>query len=390
EEGRRSRQREVYSLLQVALSLALLIATGLALRTLQRVSTADPGFARDHRLLVNLNAPRKAYPPREMTALFTQLLEQARNLPGVQAATLALGPTGPAPGTCASPTAAETGKRTARNLVDPTYFAVMGVPIVAGRGLAAGGALGDPPEVVVTETMARAWWPGESALGKPLWLGCKPGERVRGEVVGVARDTRYALDASPYASYYVSRLQVAESGDFGLILHTAGNPYLWVKPAMDLLEKAGPNLRVYEVQSLADADAVSYWSVKWQAALVGCLGALAIVLAAIGLYGVVAYAVSQRTREIGVRMALGAAPGDVRWMVLAHGLRITAAGVALGLALSVATVRLLRGYLYGLSPFDPVAFGGACLAWIAIAMLASWFPSRRATRVDPLTALKWE
>jgi ABC-type antimicrobial peptide transport system permease subunit len=129
---------------------------------------------------------------------------------------------------------------------------------------------------------------------------------------------------------------------------------------------------------------------KWRAALVGALGALAILLAAIGLYGVVAYAVSQRTREIGVRMALGASPGDVQWMVLNHGLRITAAGIAIGLVFSAAAARLLRGYLYGLSPFDPIAFGGACLAWIAIAMLASWIPSRRATRVDPLIALKWE
>lgn len=159
---------------------------------------------------------------------------------------------------------------------------------------------------------------------------------------------------------------------------------------MQAVRSAGPSLRVYEMQSIDDATAVSLWAVKWQAALVTGLGMLAIALAAIGLYGVVAYAVSQRTREIGIRMALGAATADVQWMVLGRGLRLTAIGLAIGLALSAGTVRLLRGYLYGLSPFDPVAFGGACLAWVAIAMLASWFPARRATRVDPLTALKWE
>ena len=114
------------------------------------------------------------------------------------------------------------------------------------------------------------------------------------------------------------------------------------------------------------------------------------MLAAIGLYGVVAYAVSQRTREIGVRIALGAAPGDVQWMVLAHGLRITGIGILGGLLIGAATVRLLRRFLYGLSPFDPIAFAAASLAWIAIAMLASWYPARRATRVDPITALKYE
>ena len=139
-----------------------------------------------------------------------------------------------------------------------------------------------------------------------------------------------------------------------------------------------------------DLVAVSLWEVKWQAALLGSLGLLAIVLAAIGVAGVMAYAVSQRTREIGIRMALGAQPGDVQWMVLAQGLRITGIGIVAGLLVSAASVRLLRNYLYGLSPFDPTAFAAASLLWLAIAILASWYPARRASRVDPMTALKYE
>jgi putative ABC transport system permease protein len=389
-DGRPSRQREIYSVAQVALSLALLIATGLALRALQRVETADPGFARDHRLSVNLFASPKTYSPQEGVLMYNGLLERARRIPGVLDATLAFGPLGPAPAECLSASPLAPARRVAGNLVEPNYFAMMTVPILKGRGFIAGGAIGDAPDIVVTETMARNWWPGEDVLGKTLWIGCGASQRSRGQVTGVARDTRPALDANVPAAYYLSRRQWPGNGNLALIVRTAGDPYQWVKPLMQVVESAGPNLRIYEIQSLADADAVSYWSVKWQAALVSGLGILAILLAAIGLYGVVAYAVSQRTREIGVRMALGAAPGDVQWMVLAHGLRITAIGVAVGLALCVATVRLLRGYLYGLSPFDPVAFGGACLAWIAIAMLASWLPARRATRVDPLVALKWE
>src|ERR1017187_7583187 len=127
-----------------------------------------------------------------------------------------------------------------------------------------------------------------------------------------------------------------------------------------------------------------------QAALLGSLGLLAIVLAAIGVAGVMAYAVSQRTREIGIRMALGAQPGDVQWMVLAQGLRITGIGIVAGLLVSAASVRLLRNYLYGLSPFDPTAFAAASLLWLAIAILASWYPARRASRVDPMTALNYE
>jgi hypothetical protein len=278
----------------------------------------------------------------------------------------------------------------AGNLVEPNYFAMMAVPIVKGRGLLEGGAPGDAPDIVVNETMARTWWPSEEAIGKTLWIGCGLSQRTVGQVVGVARDIRPSLGDDVYAAYYLSRRQWPGNGNLALIIRTVGDPYDWTRPLMRVVEGGGPNLRIYKIESLADADAISYWSVKWQAALVSGLGILAILLAAIGLYGVVAYAVSQRTREIGVRMALGASPGDVQWMVLGRGLRITAVGVALGLALSVAAVRLLRGYLYGLSPFDPVAFGGACLAWIAIALLASWVPARRATRVDPLAALKWE
>lgn len=384
--GRASWQRELYTLAQVALSLALLIGTGLALRALNRVETADPGYATDHRLSVNLFASPRTYDRQESELLFTNLLDAARRIPGVLAATLAFAPGELAPRYCASLSSSGPSHPVPGNTIEPNYFEMMVVPIIRGRGLGTSGA----PETVITETMARGWWPGGEPLGQTLWTGCGAA-RVPPQVVGVARDTRFALNQAPLPGFYVARQQDPGNGNFALIVRTAGEPHRWAKPLMEMLvNRGGPNLRIYEVASLADALAISYWEVKWRAALVAALGALAIVLAAIGLYGVVAYAVSQRTREIGVRVALGAAPGDVQWMVLAHGLRITAIGVALGLALSLATVRLLRGYLYGLSPFDPAAFGGACLAWIAIAMLASWFPARRATRVDPLVALKWE
>src|SRR4029077_17016857 len=146
---------------------------------------------------------------------------------------------------------------------------------------------------------------------------------------------------------------------FAVVARTAGDPYQWSKPLLDVLSTVSPELHIYEAASLADALSLSYWEMRWQAALLGGGGALAIVLAAIGLYGVVACSVAQRTREIGVRMAIGAQPSDVQWMFLAGALRLTAAGIAAGLAVSAGTVRLLRGYLYGLSPFDPIAFAGA-------------------------------
>ena len=247
--------------------------------------------------------------------------------------------------------------------------------------------------MIVNQTMARTFWPGEDVIGKTVWLdGCPGDVPKQGTVIGVARDAKYgALSEEPQAFYYLSRRQdPGGNGFFSLIVRTAGDPRQWIKPVLDLVQRRGGDLRVYDNGALENAVALSLWELKWQASLLAALGLLAIVLAAIGVYGVVACSVAQRTREIGVRMALGAAPLDVQWMVLAHGLRITALGIAVGLLLSAFTVRLLRGFLYGLSPFDPIAFAVASLAWIAIAMLASWYPARRATRVDPMTALNYE
>ena len=208
--------------------------------------------------------------------------------------------------------------------------------------------------------------------------------------MGVAADTKIsALEEDPAPVFYVSRQQEPAQPYFALILETEGDARAWTSPLLRIVQQ-NHNLEYFEAQTLEEAVGQSLWLIKWQAALLAGFGLLAVVLATIGLYGVVAYAVSQRTHEIGVRMALGAMPGDVRWMILSHGLRITTFGVAAGLLLSAATVRLLRGFLYGLSPFDPLAFTTASLAWVLIAMLASWYPARRATRVDPLAALKYE
>jgi putative ABC transport system permease protein len=195
------RQREFYSIAQVALSLALLVASGLVLRALQHVEAADPGFARDHRLLVDVYASPRAYKAGESQRLFTSLLDQARQIPGVLDATLALGPLGPAPGACASKSAAAPPVHVAFNTVEPNYFTMMRVPIVKGRGLTPS----QSAEAVVSETMAHTWWPDGDALGKTFWTGCDAATRVPVEIVGVARDTRFALGVGQEPAYYVAR-----------------------------------------------------------------------------------------------------------------------------------------------------------------------------------------
>jgi predicted permease len=383
QDFRNSRQREIYSVVQVALSLTLLIATGLLLRALDRVQHIDPGFASDHRVYVDL---------RDSGRASDTLVAQARELPGVEEATMAWR-VFPGSGAGCADTTREARPRAARtNTVDPNYFDMMRIPIVKGSGFARAASFTETPNVIVNETMARTLWPGQDPLGKTVWVNCPQFSKQKfGTVIGVARDAKYdSLDEEPQPFYYLSRREDRGNDYWALIVRTAADPRQWTKPLLDLVQRNGGNLSIYDSDTLDDAVAHSLWLVKWQASLLGAMGLLAIVLASIGVYGVVACSVSQRTREIGVRMALGAVPLDVQWMVLAHGLRITAIGIAAGLLLSGATVRLLRGFLYGLSPFDPVAFAAASLAWIAIAMVASWYPARRATRVDPVTALNYE
>ena len=373
--GRATRSRQFYSIAQVGLSLALLVATGLLLRGLDRATRADRGFAADHRLMVNLFDPQGRW---------TALLDRARAVPGIEDATLALGPVGPVPGGCASASALAPPRQVNRNVVEPNYFDVMRIPLLRGAGLT------DAPGVLVNQAMARAFWPGGDAPGKLLWIGCNTTARRMVPVAGVVRDLTRPGEPEDDPEYYLSRRQEPSTSTLALVVRTAGDPYRWSKPLVDALLAEAPDAHLYEVASVRDAISVSLWQSRWQAGLLSSVAALAILLAAIGLYGVVACSVAQRTREIGVRMAIGADPADVQWMFVGQGLRITGIGVALGLALSAAIARLLRSYLYGLSPFDPIAFAAAALAWIAVAMLATWWPARRATRVDPLTALKYE
>jgi putative ABC transport system permease protein len=210
-------------------------------------------------------------------------------------------------------------------------------------------------------------------------------------VVGVVKDSKVgALDEEPRPFFYESRYQEGWTQFFALILRTAGDPHALAGPLIQLARTGGPHLRIYELRTFDELVTLSLWRVRWQASLLGAFGLLAISLSVIGLYGVVAYTVAQRTHEIGVRMALGAEKLDIQWMVLARGLRLTAAGIVAGLALSAAATRFLSSFLYGVNPLDPVAFAGAALVWVVIAMLASYLPARRAARVDPAISLRYE
>ena len=393
QDSRNSRQREIYSVVQVALSLTLLIATGLLVHALQHVQSIAPGFSIDHRLYVHLSTSDRGSVKRDTRCSFRICCNRPASWPAWKTRRSPAGCVSHGRRSTAPLLRAETAKKARTNTVEANYFGVMGIPIVRGSGFSPAESPAGMLSVIVNQTMARTFWPGKDAIGKTVWLGGCDGDVPKpATVIGVARDAKYQqLSEEPQAFYYVSRRQdPGATAFFSLIVRTAGNPGQWTKPLLDFCSAGADNLIIYDSRTLDDAVARSLWEVKWRASLLAALGLLAIVLAAIGVYGVVACSVAQRTREIGVRVALGAAPSDVQWMVLVHGLRITAIGIAAGLLLSAATVRLLRGFLYGLSPFDPIAFAAASTAWIVISMLASWYPARRATRVDPMTALNFE
>jgi predicted permease len=390
--SRRMRQRDVYVVAQVALSLVLLIAATLLVRALGHALDVDPGFAMAGRLAARLSVSEPEYTADTGRLFLDRVLATVRAMPEVRGATIGYNtPLSVTDSRCVAADAGARPRRAGSDIVAAGYFDTLAIPILRGRAFAAQDRQGAPQVVVVNETFARRYWPGKNAVGQSVWLGCevkKP--RIVAEVVGVARDAKYGSLDEPPEPFVYRPLAQDWDGFMTLIVHTAGSPEKFTAPLRGALAGLDPNLRVYEIQTLEEYASGSLWRVRWQAALLAVFGGLAMLLAAVGLYGVVAYTVAQQTRELGIRMAIGAQRGDVLWMVLGRGLGLTAVGIAIGLLLSAAATRLLGGLLYGMSPLDPVSFAAASLAWTAVAMLASYVPARRAMKVDPLVALRWE
>ena len=389
---RRMRQRDVYVIAQVALSLVLLIAATLLVRALGHAMDVDPGFMMEGRLAARLSVSDSDYTPETGRLFMDRLLAAVRAMPDVRSANLSNDtPLNFTESSCVAADKNTPPRAAGSDIVTPGYFDTLRIPILRGRPFDARDWQGAPQAVIVNETFARRYWQAKDPIGQSVWLGCdtkKP--RTIATVAGVARDAKYdSLDAPPEPFLY--RPLAQEWTDFvTLIVHTRGSPGKFTPPLRAALTGLDPNLRAYEIQTLEDWASGSLWRVRWQAVLLAVFGGLAMLLAAVGLYGVVAYTVAQQTREIGIRMAMGAQHGDVLWMVLGRGLRLTAIGIAVGLLLSAAATRLLGGLLYGMSPLDPVSFAAASLAWTAVAMLASYAPARRAMKVDPVVALRWE
>jgi predicted permease len=393
--SRRSRLRAVFVTAQVTLSVVLLVGAGLFIRSLQRANTIDPGFRVDRALTVPINLGLLRYKEAEGENFYRNLLARVEAQPGVERASLVrfaqLG------FSFAQFQVFKEGSRdkqtdegisTGFNVVGPNYFKTMETPLLRGRDFAETDRKGAPGVVALNETLAATLWPGEDALGKRVSVSGPEGPFL--EVIGVARDGKYrSLGEAPHPYIYQPLLQSYDP-KMTLVVRTKGEPKSVAMAVREQIRALDANLPVADVKTLRDQLDLSLFPSRLAAWILGGFGVLALLLAAIGIYGVVSYSVAQRTREIGVRMALGAKEKDVLRLVLGEGLFVIAVGLALGLLLAAAATRVIVGFLYGVGATDPLTFAGVLLLLGFIALVASYIPARRATKVDPLVALRYE
>ncbi|MFO7261683.1 MAG: ABC transporter permease [bacterium] len=395
----RSRHRllRAGSVLQVALALVLLLGSGLMVRTLSRLLAADPGFDPRNVHTAQVSIPSSVYDsPERRLAFFDALLERARALPGVEHAALiqAL----PFSGMNDSSPFAIIGRPTqegdpARHaearVVSADYFRTMGIPVLAGRVFDDTERPGTPRVVVIDRTFAEQYFPGEDPIGKQIasgWTSMEPATII-GVVGSVDHDE--VADAPKAVAYYPFR-HAAHYTTYALALRSAQSIGGITNPLRAILAELDPNVPLYDVQTMEGRIERSLGPRRLAMLALAGFAALAVVLAALGIYGVMRYTTGQRTHEIGIRIAIGAQRGDVVRLVLRQGMTIVAAGLGIGLAAALVLTRTMRAVLFGVGPHDPLTFIVATALLAGVALIAIWLPARRATRVDPITALRVE
>jgi putative ABC transport system permease protein len=377
---------------QVTLSLVLLVGAGLLLKSLSRAVAADPGFDPRNVLVSGVDLTQNGYNEARGKALLRDLLARISALPGVTAvSTIDSVPLGLGGSRTVNvrvegyaPTKNEEMRATLR-AIGPDYFHTMHTPLVAGREFTPADVGGTEQAAIVNETFARRYFANVNPLGRHVNV-----HGLARTVAGVVRDSKsQSLDELPRPAVYLPVLQdfVSESN---FLVRTTGNPMLMAHAVEDTIHTVDPALPVFAQRSLEQSISVAYFAQRMGGSLLGVFGALALALAAVGLYGVLAYSVTQRSREVGIRMALGAARRDVLRLVLMQGLRLAAIGLAIGLAAAIAVTRLMSAMLFGVSPRDPLTIVSVSLLMIAVALGASLLPAYRATKIDPILAIRHE
>lgn len=402
---RRFSLRNSLVVAQVALSLVLLIGAGLFLRSLNIAQAIDPGFDAGKILNAQLNINLLRYTRTQGQEFYRQVVERVEALPGVESASLARivpmtgggrtssllleGQQPPDRVRSSEGTGLQDNPNTVNsNVVGLKYFQTMGIPLLRGRDFSAQDTEGALLAVIVNEAFARRHFDGDEVIGKRVSF--RGAQGPWSEIVGVVRASKYrTLGEAPRPTAYVPLAQNHETG-MALHVRTIGDPASVAGSVRHVVQGIDQNLPVTNLQPMNEVLGGSLFAARMGALLLAIFGLLALLLAAVGLYGVMSYTVSRRTREIGIRMALGAQTGNVLRLVLKEGMMLVAGGVAGGLIVAAAVTRLLASFLYGVSPLDAVTFVGIPLMLGLVALLATYLPARRATKVDPMIALRYE
>ena len=396
--GQRGRLRGALVVAEVALSLVLLVGAGLLIKSFLTLLNTDLGYSTERILAVHLPLSRRYSQPEQQSAYLREVMERTKALPGVEgiAATSLL----PLSGNDivitfevegrppAAPGAAPRGRY---NIVSPEYFNVMGMILQRGRGFSEQDVAGSPGVVIISESLAARYFPDEDPIGKRIIVDRNEGGDPPREIIGIVGDVRHAsLEEEAQPEYYLSYLQTP-ARNTEVVVRAANNDPASLAPAVRAaIKEMNPEQLIWEMRTMSDLVGQSVAPRRFHMLLLGLFAGVALLLAGVGIFGVMNYVVSQRTHEIGVRIALGAQSRDVLKMVVGQGIRLAALGVGIGLAGALAVTRVLASLLYEVSPTDPLVFGSVAALLLAVALAACYIPARRATKVDPMTALRYE
>jgi putative ABC transport system permease protein len=401
---RRFSLRSMLVVAQVALSLVLMICAGLFLRSLREAQGISPGFDADKVATASLGINLLRYTKPQGQDFYRRVIEQTESLAGVQSASLVRvlpisgggrrndlfieGQATPDSATRSAGDSQDSQLTVSANVVGLKYFQTMGIGMLAGRDFNEQDREGAPGVAIVNETFARRHLGGEDPLGRRISLSGQNGPWL--QIIGLVRDSKYrTLGETPTPFVYSPLGQTHETG-MSLLVRTAGEPSAMLADIRSTVQSLDRNLPVTDVRPLEELLASALFPARMGAVLITVVGGLALLLASVGLYGVMSYSVARRTREIGIRMALGAQTTNVLVLVLREGMMLVVAGLGIGLAVAFAVTRLLASFLYGISATDPVTFAAITIVLAGVALGASFIPARRAAKVDPMVALRYE
>ena len=389
--------RKALVVAQVTLSLILLIAAGLFIRSLSNLKDLDPGFRTKNLMSFNVDPPLNGYKPERSRQFYTQLFDAMNSMPGVQSASLAVMPVLQDDEWDSTVTvegySAKAGDYVDphMNFVSPGYFKTMDVPVLLGRDFDARDDTKSMKVAIVNEKFAKKYLGGASAIGRHIGMGGDPGTKTEITVIGVVRDTKYeGMRAEMPIEVFRPYRQMDFVLGMNAYVRTAHNPQELFDTLRRKVQDIDSNVPVTDMRTLEKQMEISLMTERLVASLSTAFALLATLLAGIGLYGVMAYTVARRTREIGIRMALGAFSGNVIWLVMREVMLLLGVGMLIGLPVAWGLLRFVQAQLYGMTPNDPLTVALAVIGIATVATAAGFFPARKATRIDPMRALRWE